>query len=75
MTLPVARGPLSRMFTGMPHGRRLTTKVDHNDMRHSPIERVNGKPSSQVSDGSRQCAGSLQARGQLAANLEASNQL
>ena len=40
MTLPVARRPLSRMFTGMPEGWRLTTKVDHNDMRHSPIERV-----------------------------------
>ena len=45
-----------------PDNRRLTTKVDHNDMRHSPIERVTREANSQVSDGNRHGAGSLQAR-------------
>jgi len=57
------------MFTGMPHDRRVTTKVDQNDMRHSPIERVTTEANSQVSDGNRHRAGSLQAKDGLAPDV------
>ena len=41
----------------------LTTIVDHNDIRLGAMESDSGKPYSQVSDSSRQSAGSLQASG------------
>ena len=45
----------------------MTTKADHNDIRPRPMESDNRKPDSQMSDGSRQGAGSLQANGQTRA--------
>jgi hypothetical protein len=42
----------------------LTTKSDHNDIRHSPIERVTREAKFQVSDGSRQVGCVLQAEDQ-----------
>ena len=40
-----------------------TTTVDHNDIRLQSIERVTREPNSQVNDGNRHRAGSLQANG------------
>ena len=43
--------------------RRLTTKPDHNKIRHEPIPADSAKAQAQVSDGIRQTARILQAGG------------